>query len=349
MKKFHKILCAVLALAMTASVGLGLTACKKNEEDAKPTIQVMAKGQTHAFWKSVKRGAEAAGEKYGYTIVFRGPKDETPNSIPEQKRLVSAAVSDTNTKALVIATIGQGFGDYLKRAKEKNMPVVEFDSGIFDKAEIPDPSPVVSSVATSNKLAAKLAADEFYNSVIKAELEKKAEYKVGVIQHDKSQTGLDRAGGFEEALMAAAKKDGLESYLKIEKEIKDNTSGAYKAGLDALQTKGCKAIFMSNEGVVKECYAAVTSNPNQYKDLLFCGFDAGTSQINWAKDNGSKYAKLVGSVAQDSYNIGYKAVEQAAFALDTEKTVESSVSIAGVWWNNSNVDQMIKDGFVYEG
>ncbi len=349
MKKFHKILCAVLALAMTASIGLGLTACKRNEEGGNPTIQVMAKGQTHAFWKSVERGAKAAGEKYGYSIVFRGPKDETPNSIPEQKRLVSAAVSDSNTKALVIATIGQGFGDYLKRAKEKNMPVVEFDSGIFDKSEIPDPSPVVSSVATSNRLAAKLAAEKFYETVVKAELEKGAEYKVGIIQHDKSQTGIDRAGGFEEALIAAATEDKLNSNLKIEKEIKDNTSGAYKSGLDALQTKGCKAIFMSNEGVVKECYAAVTSNPNQYKDLLFCGFDAGTSQINWSKDNGAKYAKLVGSVAQDSYNIGYKAVEQAAFALDPEKTVESTVGIDGVWWNNSNVDQMIQDGFVYEG
>lgn len=42
------------------------------------------------------------------------------------------------------------------------------------------------------------------------------EYKVGIIQHDKSQTGIDRAGGFEEALIAAATKDELNSYLKIE-------------------------------------------------------------------------------------------------------------------------------------
>lgn len=67
--------------------------------------------------------------------------------------------------------------------------------------------------------------------------------------------------------------DGQYFYLRAvrslgERNLFYNTSGAYKSGLDALQTKGCKAIFMSNEGVVKECYAAVTSNPNQYKDLL---------------------------------------------------------------------------------
>ena len=291
--------------------------------------------------------AEAAGKQYNYNIVFRGPKDEKTSSIPDQKRLVSAAVSDKNTKALVIATIGQGFGDYLKKAQEKNIPVVEFDSGIFDKSEIPNPSPIVSNVATSNRLAAKLAAEEFYEAVVKAELQKGAEYKVGIIQHDQSQTGIDRVEGFKEALLAVAQKDELGSYLKIEKELQDE--GNYQKGLDALQTKGCKAIYMSNEGVVKECYAAVTKNPNKYKELLFCGFDAGTSQITWMKDKGEKYAKLVGSVAQDSYNIGFKAVEQAAFALDPTKTVEETVGIAGVWWNSGNVDQMIEDGFVYEG
>lgn len=346
MKKFHKLLCAVLALSMTAAVGIGIAGCNKGG----PTIQVMAKGETHAFWQSVKRGANDAGKKYGYNIVFRGPKTEGAESIGEQKEQVSTAVSDKNTKGLVIATIGQGFGDYLKKAQEKNIPVVEFDSGIFDKKEIPTPSPVVSSVATSNRLAAGLAAQEFYKNYVKAELEK-GDYKVGVIQHDQSQTGIDRAGGFIDALKEAAKADELGGKLTIEHEIKDNTEGAYKIALDSLKNKGCKAIFMCNEGVVKECYAAVSSNANNYKDLVFCGFDAGTSQINWMKDAGKTYAKLVGSVAQDSYNIGYKAVEQAALALgeETKDQVQANVAIAGVWWNAENVDQMKKDGFVYEG
>jgi ABC-type sugar transport system substrate-binding protein len=58
--------------------------------------------------------------------------------------------------------------------------------------------------------------------------------------------------------------------------------------------------------------------------------------------------KLVGAVAQDSYQIGYKAVEQAVFALEN-KSVEKEVAIAGAWWDKDNVDKMIEDNLVYEG
>ena len=58
--------------------------------------------------------------------------------------------------------------------------------------------------------------------------------------------------------------------------------------------------------------------------------------------------KLVGAVAQDSFQIGYQAVEQAVFALEG-KDVTKSVSIAGAWWNSENVDDMIAKNLVYEG
>ena len=58
--------------------------------------------------------------------------------------------------------------------------------------------------------------------------------------------------------------------------------------------------------------------------------------------------KLVGAVAQDSYQIGYQAVEQAIFAAEG-KEVTKDVAIAGAWWNSENVDEMIKDNLVYEG
>jgi ribose transport system substrate-binding protein len=58
--------------------------------------------------------------------------------------------------------------------------------------------------------------------------------------------------------------------------------------------------------------------------------------------------KLIGSVAQDSYQIGYQAVEQAIFALEG-KTVTEQVDISGAWWDASNVDEMISKNLVYEG
>ena len=59
-------------------------------------------------------------------------------------------------------------------------------------------------------------------------------------------------------------------------------------------------------------------------------------------------AKLIGAVAQDSYQIGYNAVMQAIAAVEGT-TVEKEVAISGAWWDASNVDQMIADNLVYEG
>ena len=85
----------------------------------------------------------------------------------------------------------------------------------------------------------------------------------------------------------------------------------------------------------------------QYKDILFAGFDAGTNQYNWIKDAGATYALLVGSVAQDSYSIGYKAVELAAKKLAGETV--SDVGIAGRWYNAANIDELKEQNIFYMG
>ena len=52
------LLVTVMAVCLFAGCGGAGTDTK--------TIAVVAKGESHAFWQSVKAGAEAAGAKYGY-------------------------------------------------------------------------------------------------------------------------------------------------------------------------------------------------------------------------------------------------------------------------------------------
>ena len=108
MKKFFKrVLCAVFAMAVVGALVVGMVGCG----EAKQTIAVVAKGETHAFWQSVKNGAQAAGEKYGYAITFRGPTAESEEHVNTQREMVTQALNNKNTKALVLATIGLGFKD----------------------------------------------------------------------------------------------------------------------------------------------------------------------------------------------------------------------------------------------
>jgi len=341
----------LVALLMAAVlVIVALTGCGGQTDTAQKTIAVIAKGESHAFWQSVKAGAEAAGEKYGYNITFRGPASESAKDLPSQMEMVQTALSN-NASAIVLGTIGEGFVDMLSQAKDTGIPVVQFDSGIWANdiaaLDAAGKNPIVSSVATSNYLAANLVAEKFFEA-IKEEIAATDKYVVGVIQHDETQTGIDRASGFMDKFKELADADDTtKGKYVIEHEIKPgDADNAYKAALEALYEKGANAIFMTNEGVVKQVYDAIGAAGEKYDSIKFCGYDAGTKQIEWMKK--TEGPKLIGSVAQDSFQIGYQAVEQAVMAVEG-KTITEKVDISGAWWNVENVDEMIANNLVYEG
>lgn len=322
----------------------------KAEAAGKKTIAVVAKGESHAFWQSVKSGAVDAGAKYGYEITFRGPASESAKDIPSQMEMVQSALSN-NASAMVLATIGEGYVDLLKQASDKKIPVVQFDSGIWkadiDALNTASKNPIVSAVATSNEVAAALAAENFF-AAIKSDIAASDKYVVGVIQHDETQTGVDRSKGFVEKFNALADADAsTKGKCTIVQEVKPgDADNAYKAALEAVFEKGANAIFMTNEGVVKQVYDAIGAAGTKYDAIKFCGYDAGSKQIEWMKK--ATGPKLIGSVAQDSYQIGYQSVEQAVFSLEG-KEIKENVAIGGAWWDSTNVDEMIKKNLVYEG
>lgn len=99
MKTAKKVLSVLLAGAMTASLAVAFTGCNNNGEGGESggsgskTIYVVAKGESHAFWQSVKSGAEAAAKDRGYTINFRGPASESAKDLPSQLEMATTAVS----------------------------------------------------------------------------------------------------------------------------------------------------------------------------------------------------------------------------------------------------------------
>ena len=338
----------IIALVLVLVMALSLVACG-GKSDSK-TIAVVAKGESHAFWQAVKAGAEAAAEEKGYTVTFQGPASESAKDVPNQITMVQTAVSN-KVDGLVLATIGTGFTDLLTQAYNKKIPVVSFDSGIWadDVAALDaaGKNPILANVATSNTAAAAVAAEHLFE-VIKADIAAAADkYVVGVIQHDQTQTGVDRAKGFIDKFVELADADSTtKGKYEIAHEIKDgDANNAYVAALEALYEKKAAAIFMCNEGVVKQVYDATAAANGKYDDIKFCGFDAGSKQIEWIK--ATTGPKLVGSVAQDSFNIGYNAVMECIKAI--EGGTAEKVDIAGAWYDATNIDDMIAKNLVYEG
>ena len=345
----------LIALLLVLVMAVALVACApadnketqgNNGTESKGTIAVIAKGETHAFWQAVQAGAVKAGEEAGYKVTFRGPTAESEEYVNQQREMVQSALNTPDIKAIVLATIGLGFGDELVSAYDKGLPVVEFDSGLYSGgADITEgKDPTIGSVATDNKKAGGVVATNFY-AYLKAQNVLVNGYKVGIIQHDSTATGIDRAAGFKEEIEKLAKADNIT--LDINLQVKANNAGEYKLGLTALKEWGAQAIFMTNDGVVNEVYPEITDNAATDKDILFCGFDAGTNQYNWIKDAGASYALLVGSVAQDSYNIGYEAVKLAIAKLNGEEVADKG--IGGQWYTAENIDALKEQNIFYMG
>ena len=337
-----KIIALVLALVMV----LGLAACSTAKDDGKKTIAVIAKGESHAFWQAVKAGAQKAADEKGYELTFRGPEGEEPSFVPSQITMVQTALS-TNVDGIVLATIGSGFGDLLTQAYNKNIPVVTFDSGLKDPSDINEnKNPVVAHVATDNKAAANINGEKLFEAV-KAEIAKASEsapYVVGVIQHDQTQTGIDRAAGFIEKFQELADADETTKgkYI-IEKEIRDGDKNqAYVQALEALHVKGIQALFMTNEGVVKQVYDATKTAMGKYDHIIFSGFDAGTKQLTWINEG---EPQIIGSVAQDSINMGYQAVMQCIAAIEGGKAEDKA--IVGTWYDATNLKDMLEKDLAY--
>ena len=99
--------------------------------------------------------------------------------------------------------------------------------------------------------------------------------------------------------------------------------------------------FFPTEGM--DAFIKAKSAEGKYDDILFTGFDAGTKQLNWIKENGTPL--LIGSVAQDSIDMGYQAVMQCIIAV--EGGTAEDVAIAGAWYNAENLIDMLDSNLIY--
>ena len=341
------IISAVLVVAM--SVGMGIAVSFHAKEDK--TIAVICKGETHAFWKNVNEGAKKACEEGGYKLSFRGPPEETPSNLPIQRNLLQSAISN-GVAGIALSCIGEGFSDLLEQAKDANIPVVQFDSGVWpndiEALKKSGKNPIVSSVLNDDYGSGEIAAEHLFEYV-KSDIALQGEYKVGIITHDETVSALTRAQGFEDKFESLAELDPLTAGKKVEVELQikpDSTNSNYKNALDYLREKGAESIFMTGEPVITQIYDAIKNGMSQYDDMIFVGYDAGTRQRSWMAEHGKPL--LLGSMAQDSYMLGYESVRQAIMAAEG-KPVNSNVTTPGVWWDVENYIELGERKIVYEG
>ena len=325
-------------------------------------IPVMAKGFQHQFWQAVAKGSADAAKDYDVDIYFDGPASET--EIDAQVNMVKTEMAK-NPKAMALAALStDAVTEILEECASKNIPVIGFDSGVPGDTT----GAVKATACTNNENAAAIAADKFNENETVVEAMKNATSDnpviIGCLSQDAvSASVTGRTTGFVDEMAKIAEtyqpgKVSIEGHAKWEKKVDapaiiievaisaTTEATAVQTAANSLLGMNPVAIFCSNEGAVTGFLAAVSDGEDlaeggKYAGLVVAGFDAGAAQKNAVRQGW-----FYGSVTQDPYQIGYKAVELAVKAANGEAV--SDVDTGAQWYDASNIDDEMIALLVYD-
>jgi ribose transport system substrate-binding protein len=315
MKKFLQ----TMTMAATVRTLLILPGCKsstpgadsQSQDTAAPTpprlrVAVIPKGLAHAFWKSVRRGAEDAGKELNVEIDWNGPATE--QEIPRQVTIVETAITQ-GVDGIVLAPIDRKalVGAIDKAAKAK-IPVVLFDSDADTKNK-------VSFVATDNYKGGRLAA-LYVGKITKGE----GVALVVPVQPNSQSTG-DREKGFEETMHKEFPKIKV---IRSNYGMSNRTESMAAAENALTAHPEVTVVFGPNESSAVGALQALRSRHLTGK-ITLVGFDSADILVDALKSGDIKALAV-----QNPYKMGYegvKAIVDLKAGRDVQPRIDTGVKL----------------------
>ena len=214
--------------------------------------------------------------------------------------MISTALAKKPSAIAIAAIDSQATIPLLQQAKDANIPVIAFDSGVA--SDIP-----ITSCSTDNLASAALAADKMAELI-------GGEGKVGIVSFDQtSQTGIERRDGFVEQIKT--------KYPKIEIVGIEYGGGDHLKSAEITKTMlqaypDLKGIFGTNEGAA---IGVSIGKKEAGSNVVVIGYDSGAAQIAAVRDG-----TIAGAITQNPVGIGYKSVEAALKAIKGEPSRSTS-------------------------
>ncbi len=335
---------------------------------AEPYIAVVSKGEQHDFWQQVKLGANKAAEDVGADVTFEGPPSESDVQI--QVEMLNSAMAKDPVAIALAALNTEAVIDQLQECLDKGIPVIGFDSGVPNAPK----GSIYANASTDNFNAAGLGAKEMFMEIedkIAAATEAKPVTIVIMNQDASGESLLSRGKGFRDTMIdlivsetdltkddiavignpayisadspTSGKKVFLDMIVPASAAATDAAASA-TAVLNKVKDENVLGIFCSNEATVKGLLAATNDGEDlghMYKGLIVIGFDAGAGQKNAVRKG-----YFLGSVTQDPFSIGYKAVELAYKAYKGEPVAD--IDTGAKFYTAENMDNADIKGLLYD-
>ena len=290
---------------------------------AKPYIPVISKGFQHQFWQAVKSGAEKAAADLNAEITFEGPATES--EVDKQIEMLQTALDKKPAAICFAALDSKAAIPLLQQAKDANIPVVGFDSGV--DSDIP-----VTTAATDNIAAAAEAAKKMAGLIGDTG-------EVAIIAHDQtSRTGIDRVKGFTDEM--------TNNHPNIKIVDTQYGGGDHLKSTDLAKTiiqahPNLKGFFGANEGSIIGVLNGVKESGSEGK-ITVIGYDSGKQQTD-----AIRAGTEAGAITQDPIGIGYKCVESAVKAINGE-TLPKTIDTGFHWYDKTNIDDPAIKALLYE-
>ncbi len=270
-----------------------------NEQSNLPQILVSPKGLVHSFWVTVKSGADSAGKELGANVIWKGPTLET--DISGQIAIIEDYINKGVDAIVLAACDAKALVNTVKKAAEKNIPVITIDSGL--DSDIP-----LSFIATDNIAAAMKAADALAELIGKTG-------KVACIPFiPGAATSNMRESGF---------LTGIKNYPDVQVAAIQYSQSEVGMGMAITEDiltghPDLKGIFAANEAGTIGVVQGLKSK-NKVGQVRVVGFDAAPNEIQALNE------KIIDAlIVQDPFKMGYLGVKAALQALKGE-TVEKRI------------------------
>lgn len=361
-----------LAILLSAAMVLSMAACGSKEEPT-PTpeqgtedqtgdevadkdyhFEIIVKSFQSTYWQAAVKGVDQACAELGVTANCNGPANES--DIADQVQMLNNAIEQAPDGIGLAACDTNSVIDSLQKAKDANIPVVCFDTGVSDAPE----GSVVATVATDNTAAGACAAENMYPVIkdVVAAATADAKVRIGEVNQDATALNIQQRGlGFINKMIELITADGKkvavvgnEFYVnaatgavaEAEAEVIIEVAVPAQTTVDLSTTEAQKimakedtiAIFGSNqttaEGVVGANQTLNVLATDPANGIIAAGFDAGTPQ-----KEAINAGYFIGAVTQSPLMMGYECVKTLYAACNGETVTD--IPMDGYWYNTENM------------
>ena len=327
MKK--KLLAMTLASAMLASALAGCGGSSASTDNGGSSadsgdaynISVIVK-LTDSHFNKVIAGARAyADEHDNVNVDIQSPTAAT--SYDEQVNMIETAVGNPSTNAIVVAPLQSDSASTLIANTDKVVIALDTDFASEKKSAF---------VGTGNESASKEAAVAALKKAQDSGVDKPTVLIVTGVQGDETHDA--RMNGYK----AGVEEAGGEV---VELQYCDGMAEKAATAMESVMQKfpqGIDIVLSSNDDMAMSVVKIIKDSGNAaYANTIVCGFDGNQSAIQAVKDG-----SLAMDVAQNGYDMGYRAVEAAVKCLQGE-TVDAFIDSGVQVVDSSNVDSYIDD------